>query len=77
MSYTDAWQAEADWLDSTDAVYLKHEGIRDGDIWDCPKCEMATFIWEEPIEGSMKITRGCDRCGHTEIVEDGDETGIF
>ena len=76
MSYTDAWQAEADWLDSTDADYLRHEGIKDGDIWDCPQCEMPTFIEEEAIEGSTKILRGCQRCDHQIIVEDGDETGI-
>ena len=39
MSYHDAWQAYGDWIDSTDADYLKHEGIQDGDIWDCPECE--------------------------------------
>ena len=44
MSYTDAWQAYRDWLDNTDAVYLKHQGIKDGDLWECLKCEEPTFI---------------------------------
>ena len=77
MSYHDAWQAYADWIDSTDADYLRHEGIVDGDLWYCPKCEQNTFIYEDAIEGSTKIIRGCQRCDHQIIVEDGDQTGIF
>ena len=72
MSYHDAWQAYRDWLDSTDAVYLKHEGIVEGDIWYCPKCERDTFIYEEPIEGSTKIIRGCQRCDHQQICNPDD-----
>ena len=84
MSYHDAWQAYGDWIDSTDADYLKHEGIQDGDIWDCPECEMPTFIYEEAIEGSNNIIegssnniiRGCQRCDHQIVCQNGDDTGI-
>ena len=64
MSYTDAWQAEADWRDNTDATTLFEMGLLPDPGEYCPECEMPRPVCEDAIEGSTDILRICDSCEH-------------
>ena len=77
MSYHDAWQAEGDWRDNTDATTLFEMGLIPDPGEYCPQCKMTREVSEAPIEGSTDIMRTCDHCEHEwRVVEPDPEPEI-
>ena len=72
MSYHDAWQAEADWFDSTDADTLFDMHLLRTAPEYCPECKCNQIVYDDPIEGSTDIMRECRR-GHQWRVKKEDQ----
>ena len=73
MSYTDAWQAEADWRDNTDADTLFDMHLLHTAPEHCPKCDCNQIVYDDVIEGSTDIMRECDACQHQWRVKKADQ----